>query len=340
MKYIKDMLFCLSSAYGAINVRQARDIAFNEMKKYCECQKNDENMSFCGFLKGTSDYTLMLDAHIDEVSFVVTNVDDEGFVTVANAGGIDIKTLPAKMVLIHGKEKIKGVFVSTPPHISSGEIEYDDLSKIKIDTCLGARAKELILVGDTVTYLAEPKELSGNKVVGKSFDDRAGVAVLLELAKRLSGKELPINVVFSVVDGEELGMRGAIPATFKISPNEAIAVDVTFATAPDVTENDGGCLSKGAMIGISPVLDRDMTDKLNKIASDNGIPYQNEVMGRRTGTDSDVISVSGKGVRTGLISIPLRNMHTDCEIVDLADIKSTCDIIEKYILSGGMLDVQ
>ena len=339
MKYIKDTVFSLSAAFGAVGVRQASDMAFEEMQKYCQCKRNENNMSFYGVMQGESYYTLMLDAHIDEVSFVVTNVDNNGFVTVQNAGGIDIRTLPAKAVLIHGNEKVKGVFVSTPPHLSSGEIEYNDLSKIKIDTCLGVKAKDLISLGDTVTFSAKPTELSGSRVTGKSFDDRAGVTVLLELAKRLKGKKLPINVVFSVVDGEELGLRGAIPATFELSPDEAIAVDVTFATAPDVSSNEGGYLSKGAMIGVSPVLDRYMTDKLNSIAYDNEIPYQNEVMGRTTGTDADVISVSGEGVRTGLISIPIRNMHTDCEIVDLADIKSCCDILEKYIMSGGMGNV-
>ena len=336
MKYIKDTLFSLSAAFGAVGVRQASDIAFDEMQKYCQCKSSDNNMSFYGVMKGEKDYTLMLDAHIDEVSFVVTDIDDKGFLTVSNAGGIDIRILPAKAVLIHGKEKVKGVFASTPPHLSSGEIEYSDISKIKIDTCLGVKARDIISVGDTVTFLSEPKELCGSSVTGKSFDDRAGVTVLLELARRLKDRKLPINVVFSVVDGEELGLRGAIPATFEISPDEAVAVDVTFATAPDVSQNVGGYLSKGAMIGVSPVLDRGMTDKFNGIACDNEIPYQNEVMGRSTGTDSDVISVSGNGVRTGLISIPLRNMHTDCEIVDLADIKSCCDILEKYIMSGGM----
>lgn len=339
MKYIKDLLFGLSKSYGANRVLDASCMAFSEMQKYCDCKRNENNMSFFGVLKGESDYTLMLDAHIDEVSFVVTNIDDEGFVTVANAGGIDIRTLPAKAVVIHGKERINGVFVSTPPHLSSGEIVYDDISKIKIDTCLGKRAKDLISLGDTVTYFAEPKELIGTKVTGKSIDDRAGVVVLLELAKRLKEKTLPINVIFSVVDGEELGMRGAIPATFNISPDEAVAVDVTFACAPDVSSDEGGYISKGAMIGVSPVLDREISNKLNTIAFDNNILYQNEIMGGKTGTDADVISVSGKGVRTGLVSIPIRNMHTDCEVVDLADIKSTCDILEKYILSGGIKNV-
>ncbi len=339
MKYIKDTLFRLSESFCAVNVKDASDIAFNAMSEFCDCEKFGNNMSFFGIMSGKSDYTVMLDAHIDEVSFAVTDIDDEGFLTVSASGGIDLRTLPAKSVIIHGKEKVKGVFISTPPHLLSGNEKYDDISNLKIDTALGIKAKDVISIGDTVTYSASPKELIGTRVTGKSFDDRAGVTVLLMLAKRLKDKELPVNVVFSVVDAEELGMRGAIPATFKINPNEAIAIDVTFATAPDVSENEGGYISKGGMICVSPVLDSEISNKLNTIAFDNKIPYQNEIMGGKTGTDADVISISGEGVKTGLISIPIRNMHTDCEVIDLSDIKSTCDILEKYILSGGVQNV-
>jgi len=338
MSNMKEILFSLSEKCAVRGVTEAADYAFNLFSQNCVCKKCDNNLSFTATLKGESDYTLLLDAHIDEVAFSVTNIDDEGFLTVAKCGGIDVRTLPAKVVTIHGKEKIKGVFVSTPPHLSSGEIEYNDIANIKIDTCLGAKAKEIVSLGDIVTYATKPFDLIGNKVCGKSFDDRAGVAVLYELSERLKDKNLPFNVVFSIVDGEELGMRGAIPATYSVAPDEAIAIDVSFATAPDVSNLEGGYLSKGAMIGVSPILDYDVTQKLNKIANDNNIDYQNEIMGGRTSTDSDVISVSGKGVKTGLISIPLRNMHTDCEIIDLSDLKSICDILEKYILSGGALN--
>lgn len=339
MKYIKDTLFNLSESFGASTVTDASDIAFEEMSNFCHCEKSENNMSFFGIMSGKSDYTIMLDAHIDEVSFTVTNIDNEGFLTVAACGGMDLRTLPAKSVIIHGKQKVKGVFISTPPHLSSGESEYDDINKLKIDTTLGAKAKEIISLGDTVTYSAKPTELIGTKVTGKAFDDRAGVTALLLLAKRLKDKELPVNVVFSVVDAEELGMRGAIQATFNIEPDEAIAIDVSFATAPDVSDNEGGYISKGGMIGVSPTLDCEISNKLNTIAFENSIPYQNEIMGGKTGTDADVISVSGTGVKTGLISIPLRNMHTDCEVIDLADIKSACDMLEKYILSGGVKNV-
>ncbi len=339
MKFIKETLSKLSDSYAVGNISDASDLAYNILSEFCECKKHEKNLGFYGVLNGENDYTLMLDAHIDEVAFTVTDIDSNGFLTVAACGGIDLRTLPAKNVIIHGKEKINGIFISTPPHLSKDEVLYDDISQIKIDTCLGEKAKELISLGDFVTYCTPFKELIGTRVTGKSLDNRAGVTVLLELARRLYTKKLPINVVFSVVDQEELGMRGAKPASYVISPDEAIAVDVTFAVQCDVSENEGGYLSKGGMIGVSPTLDRSISDKLNTLADENNIEFQNEIMGKTTGTDADVISVSGKGVKTGLVSIPLKYMHTDCEVIDLCDIKSICDLLEKYILSGGIYNV-
>ena len=249
-----------------------------------------------------------------------------------------MRTLPLRQVTVHSKEKVSAVFCGTPPHLSEGENEYKDIAEIKLDTLLGAKAKEIVSIGDYVTYSTLSAELFENTITGKSLDDRAGVCCLIELAKRLKGKELPFNVVFCLSDSEELGLRGARTAAFKINPDEAIAVDVSFGDGPDISPDDCGKLSAGAMIGISPVLSRDISQKLIDIADDNNIKYQTEVMGGNTSTNGDVISITREGVKTGLISIPLRNMHTEVEIVHIDDILSVCDMLEKYILSGGVMN--
>lgn len=329
---IKETLFKLSDAVSIGNITKASDIAFCQLSKYAKTSQNSVNV--VGEIKGESDYTFMLEAHIDEVGFVVTNVDADGFLTVKNCGGIDLRALPSRTVTVHGKEDITGVFCATPPHLG-GPKEYDDISALKIDTLLGEKAKEIISVGDFVTFNQKAADLCGSRVTGKSLDNRAGVVCLLELAQRLSGKKLPFNVVFAFTDAEELGHRGAKTTAFDINPNEAIVLDVSFADAPDVSANDCGKLSGGAMIGMSPILDKQISKKLVSIAQKNNMPYQTEVMGGRTGTNSDVISISKSGVKTGLVSIPLRNMHTDVEIVDIKDIQNVCDLLEKYILAGG-----
>ena len=126
-------------------------------------------------------------------------------------------------------------------------------------------------------------------------------------------------------------------SAFSAEPDEAIAIDVSFGDGPDISPDDCGKVSHGAMIGISPVLDGEISRRLCECAEKLGAEYQTEVMGGRTGTNGDVISVTKGGVRTGIVSIPIRNMHTGAEIVDLRDIESVCDILEKYILSGGVL---
>lgn len=329
---IKEILFKLSDAVSIGNITDASQIAFEELSKYAKTLQNGINV--IGEIKGESDYTLMLEAHIDEVGFVVTDIDEDGFLTVKNCGGIDLRALPSRTVVIHGKEKVTGVFCATPPHLG-GVKEYDDISVLKIDTLLGEKAKDIIAVGDLVTFNQKAVDLHGSRVTGKSLDNRAGVACLLLLAEKLSNKKLPFNVVFAFTDAEELGCRGAKTAAFSISPDEAIVLDVSFADAPDVPNNDCGKLSGGAMIGMSPILDKGISKTLISIAKENNMPYQTEVMGGRTGTNSDVISISKSGVKTGLVSIPLRNMHTDVEIIDIKDIESVCDLLFKYILKGG-----
>lgn len=329
---MKELLFKLSDAVSIGNITEASNIAKKELSKYASTSQNGINV--IGKLAGKRDYTLMLEAHIDEVGFVVTDVDTNGFLTLKNCGGIDLRMLPSRVVTVHGKEKITGVFCATPPHLG-GPKEYDDISALKVDTLLGEKAKEVISVGDFVTFSAKASSLQDERVTGKSLDNRAGVVCLLELAKRLYDKELPYNVVFALTDAEELGNRGAKTATFDVAPDQAIVLDVSFADAPDVSSSDCGKLSGGAMVGMSPILDKTISKKLISVAKANNLSYQTEVMGGRTGTNSDVISISKCGVKTGLVSIPLRNMHTDVEIIDLKDIKNVCDLLEKYILGGN-----
>lgn len=333
---IKDLLFELSCKDAVGSLTEAADFAFCELSKYTETQKLS-GLSCVGYLKGeNTDYTLMLDAHIDQIAMVVTDIDDKGFLTVSKAGGIDLRALPSRRVVIYGKERVEGVFCSIPPHLAKGEMEFDDISKLKIDTLLGSKAKEVISLGDFVTFSGEPICLANGKVSGKSFDDRAGVACLIEVARKLQNEKLPFNVAFVLSDSEELGLRGSKTATFKVNPNEAIAVDVSFGDGIGISDEECGKLGAGGMVGIAPSLDKALSNKLIATAKENNIPYQLEVMGGKTGTNADVIGINREGVKTGTLSIPLRNMHTDCEILDLKDLEAVVELLCRYILAGGV----
>ena len=333
---VKNILISLSNEVAIGTVNAAVDIADKYLSPIAECKKLG-GLSALYTMKGENDYTILIDAHIDEIGMIVTSVSDDGFVTVAKCGGIDLRLLASKEVVIHGKTAVKGVFVSTPPHLNGEDAVPNDICELKIDTGL-KNAKETINPGDFVTFNTVASALCQDTVCGKSLDNRAGVTCLVELADRLKDKKLPCNVAFLLSDGEELGLRGVRTAVFDSTPNEAIVIDVSFGDGPDISPYKCGKMGKGAMIGVSPVLNREMTDALNLIAYDNGIPYQNEVMGGNTSTNADVISVTKCGVPTALISIPLRNMHTPVETVKISDITSVCDILERYVLSGGALN--
>lgn len=334
MSELKNILFELSRLDGLGNITNAKDKAQELLNKYVDIIPT-ENLSVIGIIDCGKDYTVMLDAHIDQIGMIVTDIDDEGFLTVSNAGGIDIRTLPSRSVTVHGKEKITAVFCSTPPHLASGEQNFNDISAIKLDTGLGKKAKETVSLGDYVTFSGEPFDLGDKLVCGRSFDDRAAVACLIEVARRLENKDLPFNVAFLLSDAEELGLRGAKTGAFKIDPNEALVVDVSFGDGIGISPEECGKLGDGAMIGVSPVLDRTVSNKLIKVAEENGIKYQIEILGERTGTNADAISISKNGVKTATVSIPLRNMHSEVEILNLNDLSSVCALLEHYILSGG-----
>ncbi|MBQ0083921.1 MAG: M20/M25/M40 family metallo-hydrolase [Clostridiales bacterium] len=334
---LKELLFTLSNAVSIGYIDEAVKLTEDFLGEFCDVSRRGKTL--IGKLGKNKDYTILIEAHTDEVGMVVTDIDDNGFLTASKCGGIDLRHLSAKPVTIHGKEKYTGVFVSTPPHLKNADEVPESISEIKIDSLLGKTAKEKISIGDFVTYSTRAFSLGENSAAGKSFDNRIGVACIIELAKRLYNADIPCNVIFLLCDAEELGLRGAKTAAFSVECDEAVAIDVSFGDGPDIDRTHCGKSGGGAMIGVSPCLDRAISDKLCRVAEKYGITCQREIMSGTTSTDADVISVTKEGIRTGLISVPIRNMHTDTETVFLSDIYSTCDILEKYILSGGSRNV-
>lgn len=334
---IKDWLMRLSPAPGVSGLTGALDAAQEILSAYAQTRREDGSLT--GFMKGRTDRTVLLDAHIDEIGMIVTSVEEGGFVRVAKVGGIDIRTLAAQPVTIWGRRPVEGIFASTPPHLRKEADEgAPDIAERVIDTGLsGEEARALISPGDRVTFLQEPATLLDGGFTGKSLDDRAGVAALLTAAHILSEKgEPPCNVVFLLSDQEELGCRGAKTAAFALRPDEAVAVDVSFGDSPGVPAHKTGRLGAGGMIGISPVLSAAVTRRLQTLARAEGIPCQPEVMGGETSTNADVIALTGAGVPCGLVSIPLRSMHTAAEVIRLSDVEAVGRLLAAYVAAGGL----
>ena len=276
-----------------------------------------------------SDEAVLLEAHIDEIGMLVTDIKD-GFLSVAAAGGIDSRMLSGMRVKIHGKELLNGVFCSVPPHLRKGEAQVPSFDNLYIDTGLKEKAAELISVGDRVTFSTSFVQLQNTLVTSKALDNRAGVASLIRCAQILSTKKINKKVVLLFSDLEETGGSGAATAAYKIDAKTAVAVDVSFGNQPGVSDKTGE-LGNGAMIGVSPILSQEVMNSLKAVAQKNGIKYQMEIMGGKTSTDADHIALTREGVKTGLLSVPLRNMHTPVEVVDIEDIESVADILAGFV---------
>ncbi len=275
---------------------------------------------------------ILLDAHIDQIGMCVTNIDDEGFLHLTQVGGIDRRTMPGSAVTVFGKETLTGIICTLPPHLSHGDGKVDPVDKQAVD--LGMTKEEvekLVSVGDRVVLTNPVKKLLNNRVSGTALDDRSGCACIIRAAQLVKDQSPDCCVMVVCSTREEVGGQGARIRAYTLEPTEAIAVDVSFATQPG-TSGLTAELGGGPMIGFSSALDRKMSKKLIRLAKEQNIPYQLEAMGGRTGTNADCIGISRGGVRTGLISIPQRNMHTPAEVCDLEDMENIAKLIAAYIM--------
>lgn len=300
-----------------------------KLSSYGDVTIDNMNNVFCTFGEG---YHFLLDAHLDEIGLIVTDITDDGFIKFSNCGGIDARPLPAMEVSVWGREEVKGIISTLPPHLQSAsdEKKIPKLSELAIDTGLTKdKLEKLVSLGDRITFKRNFTPLLNGLVSASCLDDRSGVAAILMCLDELKNLGCKVTVMFS--SQEEVGTRGAKVGPYAKSVDETISVDVSFALTPGCDKSECGELSKGAMIGFSPILDKEISRNLVDAAEKNSIPYQCEIMSGRTGTNADVISISEKGKKTALISIPEKYMHQRVEVVDTADVESVSRLICAYI---------
>ncbi len=337
---VEELLFKLCGTFSGPGAESGiANVIRAEMQNYSDEARIDKNGNVICTLGKTPESArhILIDAHMDQVSMLVTAVDDSGFINISPCGGVDSRTLPGSTVIIHGKEIVTGIVWTTPPHLASKETsDFAKTEDLLVDTGLSAKkVHEVVSVGDYISFSTKPQKLLGNRITAPALDNRAGVAVLICCARLLKGKEIPARVTFLFSTQEEINSVGAKTAAFPLDYDETISVDVSFAKQPGVPEEKCGNLSGGPMIGIAPTLSREISCKFVDLAEANKIPYQLEVMSSATSTTSDVITASKSGVAGGLLSVPLRNMHTPVEVVDIADIENAARLLAQYIMTGG-----
>lgn len=309
---IVDVLKEILSQYGEINVDCLNNV-------YCHI--------------GNKGKHIMLDAHLDEIGFVVKYISNDGFIKVSNVGGIDRRMLLGSEVSIWGDKEYRGVISTLPPHLQKADDERKapEVDEISIDVGMSKeQAEKCISLGDRVTFKRHFDELLGTQVSSNVLDDRSGVAAIILALNELKKNDANVTVMFS--SQEEVGTRGAKVGPYNKNIDEAIVVDVSFGYTPKCDKKDCGEIGKGVMIGMSPILDRNMSKAMVEVAMKNNIPYQIEVMGGgHTGTNADVISISECGIKTSLLSIPEKYMHSPIEIVDTNDVESVANLIVAYV---------
>jgi putative aminopeptidase FrvX len=297
---------------------------------------------------GTGDGPLLaVVGHIDEIGLIVTHIGDDGFLSVRNVGGWDPHVLLAQRVEILAREgRVPGLVVSKSGRRRAGEerkaLEMRDLY-VDIGAADGEEARKLVRAGDVAVVAVEPLELPGNRVASRSLDNRLGSYIAMEAARRVAeAGGVPGGIAALAVTQEEIGdFAGSRTTAFTVRPDVAIAVDVTHATdvrggEPD--EDGEHKLGSGAAIARGPVIHPRIFELLYETAEAEGIPFTIEVSTGHTSTDADAVYLSRAGIPTGLVSIPLRYMHTPVELVSLDDVEACIRLIVAFAqrLEPGM----
>ena len=271
---------------------------------------------------------LMLDAHLDQIGLMVRDIHEGGFLSLVNVGGLNSGILPSEEVYVYGKEKIYGVISSIPPHLRKDSSAIPTIEELYVDTGYEKEELEkLVSIGAPVVMAGKYTELQNDRISAGSLDDKACVCALLDAVRRMEREKMKYDVYVTVSAQEETGKCGAAICAYNIKPEIAIITDVNFGDA----EKDEGFefvkLGEGAAIDVSAMTDRRLTRAIMRLLDKEGVKYQKICEPSYTYTNNDLVSVTGEGVPTLLMSVPLRSMHTPVETVDAKDIRSLADIL-------------
>jgi tetrahedral aminopeptidase len=313
------------------------------VRPFADEVKTDAHGNTIGVVNSGAKIKVMLAGHCDEIGFIINYITDDGFLHFLPLGGHDVGIIPGRRVLIHTADgPIKGVIGKRAIHLMSPEERSKPDPKIEkywIDIAVKDKkeAESLVQIGDPVTYPVAFEELRNNCAISRAFDDKAGSFIVAETLRILSEKKSELNVAVYGVSTvqEEIGLRGATTSAFGVDPDVGVAVDVNHATdSPDMDKRKVGDIK----IGGGPVFSRGpnisplVFDRLVAAAKAKKIAYQVDAQPRGTGTDANAIQLTRAGVATGLVSIPLRYMHTPVELISLDDVESIAKTFAQFCL--------
>ncbi len=337
---MKELISKLSNAHGISGYEdEIRDVVRAELEDWADEIKTD-SMGNLICTKNGGDPEIMVAAHMDEIGFVVKYIDDKGFIRIAPIGGWFPQIALAQRVVLYGKKKVYGVIGCKPPHLMKDEERKKSVEIKDMFVDIGATSKDEVIelginVGTPVAIDREVAELANGRITGKAFDNRVGVAVMIEAVRRAKA-EVTVHAVATVQ--EEVGLKGARTSAFSLEPDAAIAVD--SCVAADFPGSESAHmdvkLGKGAAITVVDASGRGLIASpkvlrwLTETADRYGIPYQLEVAEGGT-TDATAISLTKAGIPAGVVSVPARYIHSPVEVVDLKDVESAVEIVARAI---------
>ena len=328
--------------------RRAALVAQRELAPFADEVTIDGTGSVIALKRGTSKAAnrkrILLTAHIDEIGLLVTRIEPGGFLRFTQIGGFDARVLLGQEVYIHPVTRhgaatalqYPGIIGAKPPHFQSASesesvIPMDDLY---IDIGLdAAQARQKVAVGDVATIRAPFVNLMNDRAAGKAMDDRACVAVMVKALEHLrqARHSWDVYAVASVQEEVGLACLGALPSAYNVRPDIGIAIDGTHADMPLAAEHETFLLGKGPTISVGPNLHPAVVDKLKDVAKREEIPYQLEPTPGVTGTDAMDIQIAAEGIPSGLVSPPMRYMHTPVETIAAADIDRAGRLLARFI---------
>jgi len=334
---VKDLLRKLSNAHGISGSEGSVFAIIKKELKGCVDEIHEDIMGNLIAIKRGNKFKIMLAAHMDEIGLMVKYIDEKGFIRFVTLGGWYAPTLYNQRVILHGtKGRCFGVIGGKPPHMMDDE---ERKKGVKIDDMfidVGASTKEEIAklgieIGTPISIDREFTELSNNRVTGKAFDNRAGVALLIKTLQKL---ESPFTIYGVFTVQEEVGLKGARTSAFIIDPDCAIATDVTIpGDHPGIEMKDAAVeLGKGPVItlvdssGRGLIASKKVVKWLKDIADSNGIQIQVEV-GTGGTTDATAIHLNKGGVPSTTISPPTRYIHSPVEVLDTRDIEAGVELL-------------
>lgn len=288
----------------------------------------------------TNGVSVMLAGHIDEIGLMVNYITPEGFIACSAIGGVDAAILPGMRVRVHtSKSTLLGVMGRKPIHL----IEDDErknvtkLEKLFVDVGMeAAKVKKQVRIGDPITFDVGLETFGDDLAVSRAFDDKMGAwisARVLEEVKKAGGPAGDLIAAATVQ--EEVGLRGGITSAYGVDPQVGIAVEVGHATDyPDIDKRKHGEANcgDGPIIARGPNINPVLFELLVKAAEKAKVPYQIGAEPRGTGTDANAIQLSRGGKVAGLISIPLRYMHTPTEVLSLKDLDAAVSLLTRFVL--------